>query len=46
MRWKFFFFRATMHFFLVGGKQNWNVIDESEGYQSLLLAQKDSKWEK
>lgn len=34
-----FLFRATMRFF-PGGKQNWDVIDESEWYQTLLLAQK------
>lgn len=31
-----FLFRAIIYFLPVGGKQNWNVIDESEGYQSLL----------
>lgn len=25
------FFRAMVHFFPVGGQQNWNRIDESEG---------------
>jgi len=24
-----------MHFFPVGGEQNWNVIDESEGHQTV-----------
>lgn len=40
MGWNISFFSAMMHFFPVGGKQNWNEIDSLLTHQSLLLTQK------